>query len=164
MTEKSTGQSSINDYIDDYRELEISFDRMHLKEVIEFTADSSGITNGIILGDNFIDKYKHDLKSLIQTKTFTKDEIFLYKCNPWKLSFDLYESVEYWQLLLDLNNMHSATEFTQTTVKVYDDTLPDVINEILMSEEVFINTNEDEVNEKFGVIVNRSDDELEDDD
>lgn len=164
MAENGTGQSSISEYIDDYRELEISYDRMHLKEVIELTADSSGVKDGIILGENFIDKYKHDLKPLIETKTFTKDEIFLYKCNPWKLSFDLYGSVEYWQLLLDLNNMYSATEFTQTTIKVYDDTLPDVVNEILMSEEVFINTNEDEVNEKFGISSSRPDEDEEDDD
>lgn len=162
MAENGIGQSSINEYIEDYRELEISYDRMHMKEAIEFTADSSGVTDGIILGENFIDKYKHDLKPLIQTKTFTKDEIFLYKCNPWKLSFDLYDSVEYWQLLLDLNNMYSASEFTLATVKVYDDTLPDVVNEILMSEEVFINTNEDEINEKFGIVSPRLDEDLED--
>lgn len=149
--ENCTGESSINDYIEDYRDLDVSFERMHLKEAVTFPEDSTGITDGIILGETFIDKYRNDLKSLVYTKTFTRDEIFRYKCNPWVLSFDLYESVEYWQLLLDLNDMYSATEFTRTTVKVYDSSLPEAVNAIMMGEETFINYNEDELNEALGI-------------
>lgn len=157
MTENGTGQVSISEYIEDYRELDISYDRMHLKEAVEFDSeDATGIIHGVILGENFIDKYKNDLKSLIETKTFTRDEIFLYKCNPWKLSYDLYNSVEYWYLLLDLNDMYSASEFTRSTVKIYDDTLPDLVNTILMNEEDFININEEEVNDKLGISSNKN--------
>lgn len=164
MADETIGQYSISDYIDEYRDLEISYERMHLKEAVSFTPDASGVKDGIILGDTFIDKYKHDLKSLVETKTFTRDEVFRYRCNPWRLSYDLYDSVEYWQLLLDLNDMYSATEFTRTTVKVYDDTLPDVVNEILMSEEIFIDNDEEALNEKLGVTLGFSDDEDEDED
>ena len=116
--ESCTGEVSILEYIEDYREMNISFDRMHLKEVITFYPDSAGVTDGLILGEVITDKYKHDLKNMIDTKTFTKDEIHKYKCNPWALSYDLYGTVEFWQLLLDLNDMYSATEFTKKTVKV----------------------------------------------
>ena len=166
MAENGTGQSSISEYIDEYRDLDISYDRIHLKEVVKFTSDSSGVTDGIILGDTFVDKYRSDLEALVETKVFTRDEIFKYKCNPWRLSYDLYNSVEYWHMLLDLNDMVSATEFTRTTVKVYDGTLPDTINEILMGEEAFIDNNEAEVNEKLGITLGlyNEDDEEEDDD
>lgn len=155
--ENCTGESSINDYIEDYRELDVSFDRMHLKEAVTLPQDSTGIIDGVILGETFIDKYRNDLKSLVYTKTFTRDEIFKYKCNPWTLSFDLYGSVEYWQLLLDLNDMYSATEFTRTTVKVYDGSLPEVIDAIMMSEESFIDYNEDELNEVLGISTSQDD-------
>lgn len=164
MAENGTGQSSISEYIDDYRELEISYDRIHLKEAVKFTPDSSGITDGIILGETFADKYRSDLENIVETKVFTRDEIFKYKCNPWRLSYDLYNSVEYWHMLLDLNDMVSATEFTRTTIKVYDDTLPDLINEIMMGEEVFIDNNEDEVNEKLGITLGLYNDEDNDND
>lgn len=157
--ENCTGESSINDYIDDYRELDVSFDRMHLKEAVTFVPDSSGVTDGVILGETFIDKYKTDLKALVMTKTFTRDEIFKYKCNPWALSYDLYDSVEYWQMLLDLNDMFSATEFTRTTVKVYDGSLPEVLDAIMASEETFIDYNEDEVNEALGISVAKNSEE-----
>lgn len=157
--ENCTGESSINDYIEDYRELDISFERMHLKEAVTFSEDTSGVTDGVILGETFIDKYKSDLTNLVETKTFTRDEVFKYKCNPWVLSYDLYGTVEYWQMLLDLNDMYSATEFTRTTVKIYDDTLPDVIDAILMAEETFINYNEEEVNDALGIQTSSSEED-----
>jgi hypothetical protein len=145
LAEVATGESNITDYIEDYRDLSLSFDTMHLKENATFTADSSGVTDGTLLGDSFIQKYRTDLEDLIMTKTFTKEESAKYMCNPWALSYDLYESVEFWFLLLDLNNMYSATEFTQTTIQIYDGSLPDVVDKILAAEEPFIDNNTAEV-------------------
>lgn len=157
--EATIGQSTIKDYIDEYRDLEISFDTMHLKELADFPADSSGVTQGILLGDSFIQKYRGDLEELITTKTYDREEISKYIANPWALSYDLYGSVEYWFLLLDLNNIYSATEFTSRTVKVYDGSLPDVINTILAAEEPFIDANDAEIDDYDNTDVNDSDDD-----
>lgn len=165
MAESATREASITDYIDDHKDLSISFDTLHLKEKAQFTEDSSGITEGILLGDSFVQKYKGDLDELVVEKTFTADEARKYMNNPWALSYDLYGSVEYWFLLLDLNNMYSAIEFTQKTINVYDASLPDVIDVILASEEDFINTNEAEINGSDDEDVNDSDsdDDIEED-
>lgn len=160
LAETATSEAVISDYIEDYRDLSLSFDTMHLKENATFTEDSAGISDGTILGDSFIQKYKTDLEDLIMTKTFTKEESTKYMCNPWSLSYDLYGSVEFWFLLLDLNNMYSAIEFTQTTIQVYDGSLPTVIDTILSAEEEFIDNNTAEVNGTSGTVdYNDSDDD-----
>jgi len=147
MAESATGESSISEYIDDYRDLSISFDTMHLKEKETSTEDSFGTSEMILLNDSFIQKYKGDLEDLIITKEFNRDETRKYKNNPWALSYDLYGSVEFWFLLLELNGLYSAIEFTGKSCKVYDQSLPTVIDTIIAAEEDFINENEAELND-----------------
>lgn len=154
MAESATREASINDYIEDHKNLSISFDTLHLKEKVQFSEDSSGITEGLLLGESFVQKYKSDLDDIVIEKTFTPDELRKYMCNPWALSYDLYGSVEYWFLLLDLNHMYSAIEFTQKTINIYDATLPDIIDVILASEESLININASEINDSDGEDIN----------
>lgn len=162
MAETSTGESSITDYIDDHRDLSISFDTLHLKELAESPADSSGVTRTILLGDSFVQKYKNDLEDLIQEKTFNANEYAKYMCNPWALSYDLYGTIEFWFLILDLNNMYSATEFTQRSIQIYDGSLPDVVDNILAAEGAFIDNNDAEVDENPNTVdINDCDDDIE---
>lgn len=148
MNEVATEESGIDEYIDDYRDLDKSFDTMHLKESNVIT-DGSKTRELILIGDAITSKYKNDLNELLESKTLTAAEQTKYFCNPWALSYDLYGSVEYWHLLLEANNMYSITEFTQETIKVYDSTLPDVIDTILALEEEFINNNTEDLNDSL---------------
>ena len=159
MAQVATRESTIDEYVEDYRNLNISFDSMHLKEKVQFTPDSSGVTEGILLGDEFIQKYKNDLKDIVVNKTFTQDEFHKYKCNPWALSYDEYDSVEFWFLILELNDLYSATDFTKKTIKLYDRTLPDVVDTILAAEEPFIDANIDEIDGLDETDINESDDD-----
>lgn len=140
--------ATINDYIEDYRDLEISFDTMHYKELDKVDLNSESTEKIVLLSDSILEKYRTDLEDIVETKTLTAKEHLRYDCNPWALSFDLYGNVEYWHLLLDLNNMYSITEFTRDKIKVYDSTLPDVIGTILALEEESINQNIDEVEDR----------------
>lgn len=173
MNDVATEESEISDYIEDYRDLDISFDTMHLKETSTFT-DNSKTRKIMLLGDALTTKYKNDLAELEETKVLSAEEQSKYMCNPWALSYDLYGSVEYWHLLLEVNHMFSITEFTQSTIKIYDQTLPDVIDAILALEEEFINNNAEELNDSFTSAISEDDisdtdddndiDESEDDD
>lgn len=149
MANSAVRESSIPDYVEDYRNLSINFDKLHFREGVTFSEDRTGTKKGTILGDSLIDKYRNDLEDHITTKTFTIEESSKYHCNPWALSYDLYGTVEYWHLLLDLNDMFSSTEFTLKTVKVYDGSLPDIIDRILALEEGLVNVNIDEIQEFF---------------
>lgn len=152
MNDVATEEALISEYVEDYRDLDISFDRLYMKEKVTFEEDSSGVTYGIIHEENIVNKYQSDLQELIEVKEFTREEAYRYKCNPWALSYDLYGTVELWSLLLDLNDLYSASEFTQTKVKVYDRTLLDVIDNILSREEPFIDLNESELDDSPGIL------------
>ena len=102
----------------------------------------------ILLSDSILEKYQADLDELVETKTFTSKEQHRYDCNPWALSYDLYGTVEFWHLLLELNGMYSITEFTRNTIKVYDASLPDVIGAILSLEEESIDQNNEEIEDQ----------------
>ena len=162
MAETTTGESSITDYVDDYRDLSLSFDTLHLKESADSTADSSGVSKMILLGDSIVQKYKNDLEELVQEKTFNANEYAKYMCNPWALSYDLYGTVEFWFLILDLNNMYSAIEFTQRSILVYDGSLPDIVDIILAAEEPFIDNNTAEI-DGTAIITNINDSDDDDD-
>jgi hypothetical protein len=160
LAETVIKESTMKEYIEDYKDLSVSFAKLHLKETITFNADSSGVTNGIILGDSFTQKYRTDLEELVYSMTFDKTQTMRYRCNPWALSYDLYGSVEFWFLLLELNNMYSATEFTQTTINVYNQSLPRVIDNIIAAEEASIDDNTAEINGTYGITdYNNVDDE-----
>lgn len=138
-----TDQSTIDEFIDDYRDREVSMDTLHYKEINEFPSGESIM----MLTDTILSKFKADLDEIIETKTFTTQEQTRYYCNPWYLSYDLYGTTEFWFLLLDLNDMHSAIEFTRNPIKVYDASLPDVVNEIIALSEEKVELNNDEVEE-----------------
>lgn len=133
--------TTITDYIDGYRDLELSYETLHFKEKGKTSADEPVI----LLNDSLIDKYRKDLEEILITKKFTSKEQTRYYCNPWVLSFDLYGTVEYWGLLVDINGMTSVSEFTRSTVKVFDSSLPDVLESILALEEDSIDLNTEEV-------------------
>lgn len=159
MMENAAGESSIDQYIEKYRDLSISYDKLHLYEKMTFFPDRYETTDGIIIDECYLQKYKNDLEELIIEKTFTRDEKFKYTCNPWALSYDLYGTTEFWFLLLDLNNMYSATEFTKTTILVYDASLPTVVDSIMALEEETLNQNRADVDELDLSDINDNDDD-----
>lgn len=140
--------STISEYIETYRNLDISYDKTYYQEL-----NSLGSGEQVImLGDSILSKYRADLESLATTKTFTSKEENRYFYNPQVLSYDLYGSTQYWHLLLELNNMYSAIEFNQNPIKVYDGRFKDTINSILALEEESININTEEITKSIAEI------------
>lgn len=133
-------ETTIMDYIDSYRDLDVSFEKTHLKEK---GTTPSGVL--VLLGDRILDKYRNDLEEIVIQKSFTTKEQSRYFCNPWVLSYDLYGSVEYWDLLMDINNMISICDFTRSNIKVFDSSLPELIETILSLEESAIDLNTEEI-------------------
>lgn len=138
-------ETTISDYVDNYRDLELSYETIHFKEKDSVDATGKSDNKMILLGDSLLDKYRKDLEEITISKRLTSKERIRYHCNPWVLSFDLYGTVEYWGLLVDINNMSSVTEFTRSNIKVFDSTLPDLIESILALEEDSIDLNTESV-------------------
>ena len=133
--------ATISEYIESYRNLDISYDKTYYQE-LNILGNNEPV---IMLGDSVLSKYRADLESLAITKTLSSKEENRYFYNPQVLSYDLYGSTQYWHLLLELNNMYSAIEFNQNPIKIYDGSFKNMINAILALEETSINLNSNDI-------------------
>lgn len=141
MAETAINESNINDYVDDYRNLEVSYDTLHFLDACDVENSTNDHEFIIIPYDSLLTKYKTDLDELIITKTLTTEEQNRYFYNPWILSYDLYGTTEFWYLLLEVNSMYSINEFNQEKIKIYNGSLLTFVERILSIEEDFITEN-----------------------
>ena len=69
--------------------------------------------------------------------TIPEDEFVRYRYNPKMLSYDLYDTTEYWFLLLAINNCVSKIDFTNNTVKIIDPkSISEFVNEVMILEDL----------------------------
>ena len=103
--------------------------------------------------ENVTNNYKNFLEYMIDTCTFSNEEYRKYACNPWYLSNDLYGTTELWFMLLHVNEMYSATEFTKKTIKYYKADILRYITEIRAVQDVFLKDNKSDLyNTKRAII------------
>ena len=95
-------------------------------------------TLGIKATVNYESRLDYFISSLNEYKSvmsLTQELYDKYKYNPKMMSYDLYDSTDYWWLLLQANEMHSAVEFTKRKVKYYSKSaLKQLIPMILRSD------------------------------
>lgn len=107
---------------------------------------SNNFSKQFHIEENVLQHYKRFLSRTVKRKEFTDEEFLKYRCNPWYVSDDLYGTTQLWFLLLHLNEMYSATEFTKRSIKIYD---PDLIipklSEIIAVNEEYFKANRAEV-------------------
>lgn len=97
--------------------------------------DKSSNTSIQIPFNPIINKYKDYFDKILISVPLTEEEQREYKFAPKKISYELYGTVEYWSMILYINNCHSLLEFEPTILKVLDpDELRELINEILILE------------------------------
>lgn len=86
--------------------------------------------------NHIIDKYKEYFDPYIEDFEITEEEERKYLYSPKKLSLDIYKTVEYWSILLYINECHSIIDFKPSgTIKaIRPDTLTKLLNEILILE------------------------------
>jgi hypothetical protein len=133
-------ESTVSEFITDYSDQQISVSTLCYKEVI--TSQDQKI---VIPQSSILSKYDPILKEHLMTRTLTEEEVNKYYYNPKRLSYDLYGSVEYWELLLHANQIFSITEFSINPVKVYDQGVLSVISDILNIEKDSIAENTSEI-------------------
>lgn len=134
--------STISDFIKSYSQVDITFESIHYKEKNLLANSSDSL---ILLSDSLLDKFRVDLANSIVMLTLSSSEYNKYRFNPKLLSYDLYQTTELWSTILDLNELHSSTEFDINPLKVYDSSIINYINTILSLEKPFIDINEEEI-------------------
>ena len=134
---------TIKEYHKNYNNLDVSYDSLYYKDLADLTSDSKAI----LLSDCVLDDYAGDLAEIVVSKTLTPEEQRKYYYNPQVLSYDLYGTTQFWSLILDLNDMTSATEFNRSTINIYDGRLTTLINAVFALEEKMLNINADSLSD-----------------
>jgi hypothetical protein len=122
--------NTISDLIEYGKSLDISHDKLHFKAKIENSDGSITIINYMSL----LDRYMEYLNPVIKTVTLSDAEFSKYKFQPKTLSFEMYGTTELWSLILRINNLTSAAQFTLKTLKLPTTDIFEVLNEIIILE------------------------------
>lgn len=134
----------LSDLISSFEKKDLKNSALYLKELIE-TDDRSRAN--VILTDNLLDKYRLEIMNNRILVSLTGDEKHEYYYNPKLLCHRLYGHTELWRILLDINEMHSVTQFCQEKLYVMS---PGIIEKIFLEivnlEEYTINLNQSELN------------------
>ena len=141
MAESLNTYNTISSLLNYERKSDITYNKLFLKSKIEKDDGTSLIVNST----SFANKYREYILQHTYTKTFTDAELIKYRYSPKLFCYDEYGTVELWGLLLSVNNMTSCTEFKKKTFKAFNDSIFEVINEILVVEEDRINKNNSDV-------------------
>lgn len=130
-------------YISDFKEysesLDISHDKLHLKARLS----PNNNYNFIVNSTSIVTKYYSKILDNCRTITLTDAEMIKYKFHPKMFCYDNYGTTELWSLLLRVNNMISAMEFTKQKILVFDDTIFELLNDIMILEENNISFNKE---------------------
>jgi hypothetical protein len=128
---------TLSEFINNYKMEDITYDTLNFKEILENANAKIKVNSASIL-----DKYLPIFEEFKIVVTLDEAQFRMYQYNPKLLSYDLYGTTEYWSLILQANEMRSATEFSTTKLFVYDKKiLSTVVPEIMNIEKPFIDTN-----------------------
>ena len=111
-----------------------------------FSIFAKSITNNnLIYGiSNILEEYLDDIKQYAKTIIFTKQEILRYKYKPKLLSYDIYGNTECDWVLLLLNGMCNAKEFSlynEQLLAFTPSTLNSLLSQIMQGEATYMQMN-----------------------
>ena len=126
--------ATIDDLIDWGKEQEVSYRNLHKGAYITDlqSGDVSRIPLNYIMSD-----YRYFLEPYIIEVEMNDEELYLYQYKPKSLSYKLYDTTEYWSVLLMINNCVSKIDFNKQKIKVLDPKkVLAFVNEVLILEKV----------------------------
>lgn len=132
--------NTIQDLVNYEKTLNISHNGMFYKTSIVDKDGNIMILNSLSL----LDKYYDFLSNEIISVDLSEDEYAEYRMNPKLLSYKLYGTTELWSMILSINNLTSAAEFTLKKINVFTSEIFNLLNEILILEEKKLNKNKKE--------------------
>lgn len=119
------------------------YEKTTISTIIE-SYDNEAITEGtiafkekindeiVIKFHNLLSKYHDLMRKYIITVELTDAEYNRYKCLPNLMSYDLYGTPELGYSLLYINNMVSMMDFTKRKVKVFSNSISEVLKELIV--------------------------------
>lgn len=126
--------STMTKQISEAENLELSYRVLHPSAILH---DDITNTNIKIPFSSLTNKYKDFLSKIVITIDLSDELMLKYRYQPKTVSLDLYNTTEFWNDILILNNCFSVSQFTPKKLKVYDpEELKKYLNEILILEKI----------------------------
>lgn len=100
---------------------------------------------------SIMSKYKNEFMKHVNKYELSDDDISKYTYKPELLSYDVYGTIEMAPFILQLNNMVSASEFSNLEEGLYlfSGDIEDFLNEIQIKETQTIKTNRADINKEL---------------
>lgn len=130
---------TISEQIKKGNSIELSMTNFHTKDVLDTTNDKIVVNTLSILNN-----YMYFLKQYITELKLDIDEIQKYAYKPKLLSYAIYGTIEYYDLILRINNMDSVMDFSPENIKilkVFSGNISTFLNEVKIKEKNLINDN-----------------------
>lgn len=128
----STIYDTIEDQIEDETEESMGYRKLH-KYVKISDVESKSLL--VVPLTSITNEYRHFLEDHIVEVELDDEEYAFFRHNPQAVSNEVYETVQYWGLILELNHCKSRIDFDKRVIKVYDpDTFEEVVEEIMDKE------------------------------
>ena len=122
--------TTLTDLIESGKELQLSHRKFNNKIFLYNTKTDETLK---LPFNPIVNKYRDFFDDHIVRFELSEEEQREYWYKPKKLSFDYYGSVEYWSILLYVNEVASAIEFTPTKLNlVLKEDILELINELLI--------------------------------
>ena len=122
----------IKEALDTALQGDMTISKLHYPKVLN---DSRLGIKATVNYESRLDYFISSLNDYKSEMTLTQELYDKYKYNPKMMSYDLYDTTDYWWLLLQANEMHSAVEFNKRKVKYYSKSaLKQLIPMILRSD------------------------------
>lgn len=135
-------ESTITEFISQYNSEEIISSAFFLKQVFDVDGDKM-----LVNLNNLVMKYMSELKDIKVKVTLTTEEYRKYQYNPKVLSYDIYGTTELWFLILEANELHSASQFDLKTLYLFKTDIVEKLTRILNLEKIPKDYNEEEISE-----------------
>lgn len=138
-TEIYSSIKTISEQIKKGNSIELSMTNFHTKDVLD-TSNDKIVVNTLSILNN----YMYFLKQYITELKLDIDEIQKYAYKPKLLSYAIYGTIEYYDLILRINNMDSVMDFSPENIKilkVFSGNISTFLNEVKIKEKNLINDN-----------------------
>lgn len=121
--------------------------KLGLKDVLYIKKDTALILNT----ESILDEYMYYIRKDASYISMNNDQVKMYAYNPKALSYYVYGTTELYQLILRLNYLNSASEFTDTLLRnnIYipnTQTIGTFLSEVLNKESTNYKNNMADVN------------------
>ena len=134
-------QYAINDFVSDFKDIELSSSTLFKKEAINTPSNDTLV----VLSEDILDKYAEDIEKYITTIELTVEEERKFFYKPHAVSYEYYNTPHLWFLVLRANQIYSKSQLNMNPMKIYDESILDVIKTIINLEQYDISRNNDEI-------------------